>query len=49
MTRVAWFRVVGLTNRLLAFCGALAPRFFLRWLMAKMFAPSAAAAPSGRK
>jgi hypothetical protein len=46
MTRV---RVVGLTNRLLAFSGALTPRFILRWLMAKMFAPSAAAAPAGRK
>ena len=42
-------RVVGLTNRLLAFCGALTPRFILRRLMATMFAPSAAAAPSGRK
>jgi hypothetical protein len=42
-------RVVGLTNRLLAFSGAVTPRFILRWLMAKMFAPSAAATPSARK
>lgn len=34
-------RVVGLTNRLLAVSGALTPRFILRWLMAKMFAPVA--------
>lgn len=33
-------RVVGLTNRLLAISGALTPRFILRWLMAKMFAPT---------
>jgi len=33
--------VVGLTNRLLAISGALTPRFILRWLMAKMFAPTA--------
>src|SRR5882762_9032950 len=39
-------RVVGVTNRLLAFSGALTPRFILRWLMAKMFAPTAAAARS---
>jgi short-subunit dehydrogenase len=37
-------RVVGLTNRLLALSGALTPRFILRWLMAKMFAPTTAAA-----
>jgi len=36
-------RVVGLTNRLLAISGALTPPFILRWLMAKMFAPGAAA------
>jgi len=34
-------RVVGLTNRLLAISGALTPRFILRWLMARMFAPAA--------
>jgi len=39
-------RVVGVTNRLLAFSGALTPRFILRWLMARMFAPTAAAARS---
>ena len=39
-------RVVGLTNRLVALSGALAPRFMLRWLMAKMFAPIAAPAHS---
>lgn len=33
-------RVVGVTNRLLALSGALTPRFILRWLMAKMFAPT---------
>ena len=33
-------RIVGLTNRLLIFSGALTPRFVLRWLMAKMFAPT---------
>ena len=32
-------RIVGLTNRLLILSGTLAPRFILRWLMAKMFAP----------
>jgi short-subunit dehydrogenase len=32
--------VIGVANRLLAFASALAPRFFLRWLMARMFAPS---------
>jgi short-subunit dehydrogenase len=32
--------VIGAANRLLAFASALAPRFFLRWLMARMFAPS---------
>jgi uncharacterized protein len=37
-------RVVGLTNRLLAVSGALAPRFILRGLMAKMFAPTTAGA-----
>ena len=36
-------RVVGLTNRLLVLSGALTPRFILRWLMAKMFAPVTAA------
>jgi short-subunit dehydrogenase len=39
-------RIVGLTNQFLAFSSALAPRFVLRWLMAKMFAPTAAAARS---
>jgi short-subunit dehydrogenase len=39
-------RVVGLTNRLLALSGALTPRFILRGLMAKMFAPTTAAAGS---
>ena len=39
-------RVVGLTNRLLAISGALTPRFILRWLMAKMFAPTNAGAES---
>src|ERR1700736_5429216 len=39
-------RVVGLANRLLALSGALTPRFILRGLMAKMFAPTAAAAGS---
>jgi len=39
-------RVVGLTNRLLAISGALTPRFILRWLMAKMFAPTTAGAGS---
>jgi uncharacterized protein len=39
-------RVVGLTNRLLALSGALTPRFIQRWLMAKMFAPVAAAGRS---
>ena len=34
-------RVVGLTNRLVALSGAMMPRFVLRWLMAKMFAPTA--------
>ena len=37
-------RIIGLTNRLVAYSGALAPRFMLRWLMGKMFAPTAAAA-----
>jgi short-subunit dehydrogenase len=40
-------RVVGLTNRLLALSGAFTPRFILRWLMAKLFVPSSAAAGSG--
>jgi short-subunit dehydrogenase len=35
-------RVVGLVNRLLALSGALTPRFILRFLMAQMFAPTAA-------
>jgi short-subunit dehydrogenase len=35
-------RVVGLTNRLLALSGALAPRFVLRALMGKLFAPTSA-------
>jgi short-subunit dehydrogenase len=39
-------RVVGPTNRLVALAGALTPRFALRWLMAMMFAPIAAAARS---
>jgi len=39
-------RVVGLTNRLLAISGALTPRFILRWLMAKLFAPTNAGAES---
>ena len=39
-------RVVGLTNRLLAISGALTPRFILRWLMARMFAPTNAGAES---
>ncbi len=39
-------RVVGLTNRLLAISSALTPRFILRWLMAKMFAPTTAGAGS---
>ncbi len=39
-------RVVGLTNRIVAFAGALTPRFVLRWLMATMFAPIAATARS---
>jgi short-subunit dehydrogenase len=38
--------IVGLTNRLVAFAGALTPRFVLRWLMAMMFAPTTAAARS---
>jgi short-subunit dehydrogenase len=32
--------VIGAANRLLALASALAPRFVLRWLMAKMFAPT---------
>jgi uncharacterized protein len=39
-------RVVGLTNRLVAFAGAMTPRFILRWLMAMMFAPTEATARS---
>jgi short-subunit dehydrogenase len=39
-------RIVGPTNHLLALSGALTPRFILRWLMAKMFAPTAAAGAS---
>jgi short-subunit dehydrogenase len=35
-------RIVGLTNRLLILSGALTPRFILRWLMAKLFAPTVA-------
>ena len=42
-------RVVGLANRLLALSGALTPRFILRWLMAKMFAPTIAVAGSERQ
>jgi uncharacterized protein len=34
-------RVIGPTNRLLHVAGAVTPRFILRWLMAKMFAPLA--------
>src|SRR5213082_2131035 len=41
-------RVVGLTNRALAFASALTPRFILRWLMARMFAPIAAAGSQPR-
>ena len=41
-------RVVGLTNRALAFSSALTPRFILRWLMARMFAPIAAAGSQPR-
>jgi short-subunit dehydrogenase len=41
-------RVVGLTNRLLAISGALIPRFILRGLMARMFAPSTAGRASSR-
>ena len=33
-------RVVGFTNRLLAFAGRLTPRPILRWLMARMFSPT---------
>jgi short-subunit dehydrogenase len=33
-------RVIGAANRMLALASALAPRFFLRWLMARMFAPT---------
>src|SRR5437870_8347426 len=36
------FRAVGFVNQLLAVSGALTPRFVLRWLMAQMFAPTAA-------
>ena len=39
-------RIVGVTNRLLALSGALTPRFILRSLMAKMFAPTGAQGPS---
>jgi short-subunit dehydrogenase len=45
-------RVVGMTNRLVALSGALTPRFVLRWLMAKMFAPTDAphaARPPGQR
>ncbi|TLZ25588.1 MAG: SDR family NAD(P)-dependent oxidoreductase [Gammaproteobacteria bacterium] len=35
-------QVVGFVNQLLAVSGALTPRFVLRWLMAQMFAPTAA-------
>jgi len=41
-------RVVGLTNRVLAISGALTPRFILRGLMARMFAPSTAGPSSSR-
>ena len=41
-------RVVGLTNRLLAISGALTPRFILRGLMARMFAPTTAGRASSR-
>jgi short-subunit dehydrogenase len=34
-------RVIGAPNRLLMWAGALTPRFILRWLMAKLFAPRA--------
>jgi short-subunit dehydrogenase len=39
-------RVIGVANRLLAFASALAPRFLVRRLMARMFAP---VAPRGSK
>src|ERR1700730_1696379 len=41
-------RVVGLANRLLAISGALTPRFILRGLMARMFAPTTAGRESSR-
>ncbi len=33
-------RVIGATNRILHVAGAVTPRFILRWLMARMFAPT---------
>jgi short-subunit dehydrogenase len=33
-------RVIGAANRLLALASALAPRFVVRWLMGRMFAPA---------
>jgi uncharacterized protein len=41
-------RIVGMTNRLVALSGALTPRFILRSLMAKMFAPTRTHGPSAR-
>jgi NAD(P)-dependent dehydrogenase (short-subunit alcohol dehydrogenase family) len=41
-------RIVGVTNRLVALSGALTPRFILRSLMARMFAPTGAQGPSAR-
>jgi len=35
-------RIVGFLNWMLVFAGALSPRFVVRWLMAKMFAPRSA-------
>ncbi len=33
-------RVIGATNRILHVAGAATPRFILRWLMGRMFAPA---------
>ena len=41
-------RIVGATNRLLTLSAALTPRFILRSLMARMFAPQRAQEPSAR-
>jgi short-subunit dehydrogenase len=35
-------RVVGLLNWMLTVASAMSPRFVVRWLMAKMFAPTSA-------